>query len=57
VKRDVALQHGRVVVRATTDDAIARLRQLNLRKKVGTRLTDEERDAAILALLQTQNLL
>lgn len=57
MKRDVQVKDGRVIVRAASTDAIAKLRQLNLRKKVGAKLTDEERDVAILALLQERGLL
>lgn len=57
MKRDVHVQNGRVTVRAAQTDAIARLRQLNLRRKVGAKLSDDERDVAILALLQDRGLL
>jgi hypothetical protein len=58
VKRDVSIQGDKVVVRPKPDDAIARLRQMNIRAKVVTgRLTDEERDVALLALRQDRGLL
>lgn len=54
MKRDVGVVDGKVVVKARADDAIAKLRQLNLPKRIadGARLTDAERDVALLALLQ-----
>jgi hypothetical protein len=58
VKRDVMIQGGKVVVRPKPDDAIAKLRRMNVRAKVATgRLTDEERDVVLLALLQDRGLL
>jgi hypothetical protein len=58
VKRDVSIRDGKVVVRAKPEDAIARLRQMNIRAKVASgRLTDEERDVVLLALLQERGLL
>jgi hypothetical protein len=58
VKRDVSVLDGRFVVRPKAEDAIAKVRQMNLRKKVATgRLSDQERDVALLALLQLQGLL
>lgn len=58
MKPDVRAVDGKIVVRPKDDDAIARLRALNLRAKVASsRLTEEERDAVLLALLQAHNLL
>lgn len=58
MKRDVSVQGGKVVVRAKQEDAIARLKQMNIRAKVASgRLTDVERDTALLALLQDRGLL
>jgi hypothetical protein len=58
MKRDVSIHDGKVVVRPKPDDAIARLQQVNIRAKVASgRLTDEERDLALLALLQERGLL
>jgi hypothetical protein len=58
VKRDVSIQDGKVIVRPKPDDALARLRQMNIRAKVASgRLTEEERDVALLALLQDRGLL
>jgi hypothetical protein len=57
-KRDVSFDKGRLIVRANATDAVAKARQLNLRNKLagGARWTDEERDWAILALLQDRGL-
>lgn len=58
MKRDVSVHGGKVVVRAKPDDAIARLKLMNVRAKVASgRLTDQERDLALLALLQDRGLL
>lgn len=59
MKRDVTISNdGKVVVRARPEDAITRLKKLNLREKVAAGgLTNAERDLALLALLQTHNLL
>lgn len=58
MRRDVTVHGGKVVVRAKPDDAIARLKQMNIRAKVASgRLTDQERDIALLALLQERGLL
>lgn len=59
MKRDVTVgKDGKVVVRARPEDAITRLKRLNLREKVATGgLTNSERDLALLALLQAHNLL
>jgi len=58
MKRDVSVHSGKVVVRAKPDDAIARLKQMNIRAKVASgSLTDVERDVALLALLQDRGLL
>jgi alkylhydroperoxidase/carboxymuconolactone decarboxylase family protein YurZ len=55
VKRDVSLgANGRVIIRANAVDAVARVRAMKLRDKVssGRRLSDEERDWLLLALMQ-----
>jgi hypothetical protein len=59
VKRDVTIDpDGKVTVRARPQDAIARLRRMNLPSKVASnRLTEEERDTILLALLQHSGLL
>jgi hypothetical protein len=57
-KRDITFVNDRVIVRPKADDAPAKLRALKLREKLanGARWTEEERDWALLALLQAMGL-
>lgn len=59
MRPDVTVNAERVIVRPKPDDAVPKLRRLRLRDKVATggRLTEEERDLALLALLQKHDLL
>ena len=54
MKRDVQVVGRKVVVRAKPGDAVAKVRRMNFAEQVasGKRLTDEQRDVAIVALLQ-----
>lgn len=54
MKRDVHVIGHKVVVRARADDAVARVRRMNLTDHVasGKPLTDAQRDLILLALLQ-----
>jgi hypothetical protein len=59
LKRNVMVAGGKVIVRAAPEDAVAKVRRMGLNRKIaaGGRLTDEERDVALLAILQTLRLL
>lgn len=59
MRRDVTIRNGKVTVEAAPHDAAAKVRRLKLRDRIasGGRLTDAERDLALLALLQDRGLL
>jgi hypothetical protein len=50
-KRDIT-EKGRVIVRPKAAVAVAKVHQLNLRNEYGERWSDDDRNGAILALLQ-----
>ena len=59
MKRDVQIIDHKVVVRPRPDDVVAKVRALKLRERVaaGQKLTDTERDIALLALLEISGVL
>jgi hypothetical protein len=54
MKKEVEVIGQKVIVRTNAEDAVAKLQKLKLHERVaaGGRLTDAERDLALLALLQ-----
>jgi hypothetical protein len=59
VKPEVRVIDGKVIVQPKSEDAVARIRQLKLEQRFAQdgRLTDEDRDLALLALLQHSGIL
>lgn len=57
MNRDVEIRGRRVVVRAKVDDAIAKVRRMNLAEHIasGKPLSDAQRDLILLALLQASD--